>query len=143
MFLGVAAGVTTTVALATAVNDYTGSVGTCPIGSNIKSIYIEASYSNDVATSGRLDWLLVKDPSGLGISIVPGSTGGDPQRKWVFHESKGNNPVESGGGLSKKSGWIRVPPKMQRMGEDDVLQLKVGSSTTYNFCLKCIYKWYA
>ncbi len=143
VFLAVAGGVITVVAVATAVNDYTGAVGTCPIGATIKALYVEASYSNQGTIRARIDWLLGKSPSNLPFGPVPGATGGDPERKWIFHESKGLNPPEVNATPSKKSGWIRVPPKMTRMGEDDALIFRIGSSQNYNFCLKVIYKWYA
>ncbi len=144
VFLNVAGGTTTVVDVASAVNDYTGQVGTCPIGASIKALFVEASYSAGVAAasrSTRIDWLLGKAPSNLPFTIVPGSTGGDPERKWVFHESKGLGGAV-GEDISKKGGWIRVPPKMTRMGEDDKLEFRIGSSDVYNFCLKVIYKWY-
>ncbi len=145
VFLNVAAGVTTTVVLADTVDDYTGTTGTHPIGSSIKAIYLEASYFGNGST-GRLDWLLMKDPGAQLSSLpVPGSTGGNTNRKWVFHESKGLLPgiAADGGTVSKKAGWIKIPSKMTRMGDRDQIILRIGASIVHSFCVKSIYKWFA
>lgn len=142
VFLNVAAGVITRIAVAQSVNDYTGAVGTCPIGSSIKAIYLEASYFGR-SGGGRLDWYMGKSPGNNLTLPVPGATGGDDNRKWVFHESKGLQALNIAGSPAKKSGWLKIPGKMSRMGEDDRIELAIGSSVAYDFCLKAIYKWYA
>ena len=58
--LAVAGNVTTAVDLATAVNDYTGVVGTCPIGATIKGFEIQLSDNQDNAPVQRRDWILWK-----------------------------------------------------------------------------------
>jgi len=142
VFLNVAAGVTTDFAVVQSVNDYTGGIGTCPIGAHVKSIYIEASYNGPTGGQARMDWFIGKSPGNNLTLPIPGATGGDDNRKWIFHESKGMMPSEEGG-IAKKSGWIRVPPKMQRMGEDDRILIRIGASSVYSWCGKTIYKWYA
>ncbi len=75
--LGVAAGVTTAVVFATSVNDYTGAVGTCPIGSKISRIHIQISYQSTQAGSNQADWYVAKNPAnGLALP-APGVTGGN------------------------------------------------------------------
>ncbi len=140
--LGVAAGVTTAVVLADSVNDYTGTIGTCPIGSKISRIHLQVSYQSTQATSNQADWYVAKDPGG-GLPLpVPASTGGNANRKWIFHESTGINPDDDGF-MARKEGWLEIPKKMQRMGEGDQIELRFNAAGIYDLCIKCIYKWYA
>ncbi len=138
-----AAGVTTIVVVATAVNSYVGTIGTCPIGSHIKAIYLSVTYANTSASpDSAFDWYIAKNPGG-GLSFpLPGSTGGDPNRKWIFFESKGLTPNADDANPDDKSGWIRIPKKMQRMGENDNFAITARTSSGYNLCVKAIYKWY-
>ncbi len=143
VFLAVAAGVTTTMVLATSVNDYGGAVGDCPQGSSIRSLYLEVSYSEQAITPTNFDWFLAKNPGSQLTLPVPGSVGGNTNRKWVFHESKGLAPNEENASPSKKAGWIKIPGKYFRMGENDQLVLRARGASQYNLCVKCIYKWFA
>jgi len=143
----VAGGVTTDIDIASAVNDYTGTVGTCPLGANILGFYLETSTSNTDNIVGRTDWYLVKRTSGISASgfPTPGATGGSQFRKWIFHEEKGifqGDTATVGGVPSRKTQFIAIPKGKQRMGESDAWTIRVGSSENYSFCLKCIYKWY-
>ncbi len=144
----VAAGVVTTITIATAVNDYVGTVGTQPIGAKIKAVWIESSYSKADSLVGRLDWLLNKKPASVDTSLlIPGATGGVLARKYVIFERKGiqsnDGLVEQGGSPARFAGWLMIPKRFQNMAEGDQWQIKVGSSVVYNFCLKVIYKWQA
>ena len=143
----VAGGVTTDIDLATSVNDYTGTVGTVPIGANLLGFYLEISTSNVDNIVGRTDWYLVKRTSGIVATgfPTPGATGGSQFRKWIFHEEKGIGqgvPTTGGGQSTRKQQFIAIPKGKQRMGEADAWTIRVGSSENYSFCLKCIYKWY-
>ncbi len=140
--LGVSGGINTTVALATSVNDYTGTVGTCPIGSSIKAINLQVTYQSNEATTGRLDWYLMKNPANQITQPIPGATGGDPARKFVFHESKGINPDDDGG-PTRDQGWISIPKRYTRMGEDDRILIRFGASDIHDVCIKAVYKWFA
>ncbi len=143
----VPAGTTTSIDVATSVNDYSGGVGTCPLGSSILGFYVESSFST-VGGIGRLDWLLCKRNAGLAAVNfpTPGASGGDVRRKYVFHESKGlvqgETTVGAGGQTSRNRDFLRIPRSFRRMGENDAWTIRVGSSEAYNFCLKVIYKWY-
>ncbi len=145
----VAAGVTTDVDLVTAVNDYTGTVGTCRQGATILGFYIESSYNLSQVIVGRFDWFLCKRESGRGTTAfpTPGSTGGTQLRKSIFHERKGvldGGPGTNIGGQTAKSvEFIKIPKGFQRMGEGDAWTIRAGASTAYSFCLKVIYKWYS
>lgn len=141
----VAAGVTTDVDIATAVNSYAGVVGTVPLGSSILGFYLETSTATTDSSVARTDWYLCKRTSltPFGSFPIPGSTGGSPNRKWIFHESKGlGQGIASGtvGQTTRTREFIKIPKRYRRMGEGDVWSIRVGSSQIYNYCLKAIYK---
>jgi len=144
----VPAGTTTTIDIATAVNDYVGTVGTMPISAKVKAVWIEATYGSNFTTIGRVDWYLARQAPGIGIGSfpVPSATGGDIMRKWIFLERKGLTQgiaAAGGGPTSKVAGWVPVPKLFQNMSEGSKLLIRVGSSEVYSFCLKVIYKWMA
>ncbi len=144
----VAAGVVTTVAIATSINDYVGTVGTCPISAKIKAIWLETSYTKADSLVGRLDWLLIKKLAGVDTStVIPGATGGNDRRKYIIFERKGiqsnDGLVAQGGSPARFAGWLMIPKRYQNMAEGDIWQVKIGSSVVYNFCMKVIYKWQA
>ncbi len=152
VFLGVTGAVITDVTLAASINDYVGTVGTCPIGSKIKGMFIEWSYNNASTLEGRMDWFVAKTPGAVTITAlpVPGATGGHLNRKFVFQERKGlQNPFNTGSGFAVSSQirggmiFLKIPRRFQNMAEGDKLAMRIQSSTDYNFCLKVIYKWYA
>ena len=138
---GQAAGTTTTVAIASAVNTYSGGIGTCPIGSHIRSINVQVSYSSETATN-RIDWLIRKNPGDqLGTTPAPGATGGSSKRRFNLHEEKGWG-VDSSDGVKKDSMQLMIPKRFQRMGEQDEFQFMMHCPTgIYNVCAKFIYKW--
>ncbi len=143
----VAGGVTTDIDIATAVNSYSGSVGTCPIGSTLLGFYLEISTNNVDNIVGRTDWYLCKRIGAIALSVfpIPGATGGANLRRWIFHEEKGigqGTPTTGGGQSFRTKQFIAIPKGRRRMGEDDKWTIRVGSSENYSFCLKCIYKWY-
>ncbi len=144
----VPAATTTVIDVATQVNDYAGAVGTCPLGAKILGFYIEASYNLSQVIVGRADWYIAKVESGRGSGSypTPGATGGHELRKRIYHERKGvldGGPGSNIGGQTSKSvEFVKIPRGVQRMGEADKWIIKVGASTNYSFCLKCIYKWY-
>ncbi len=142
-----AAGVITDITIASTVNDYLGTVGSCPLGSKIKGFYLEVSTSNVDNIVGRTDWYLMKKNPGITITSYPspGATGGTLQRNAIFHEEKGigQGTATTGGGQStRKQQFIAIPRGYQRMAEGQEWVIRVGSSENYSFCLKCIYKWY-
>jgi len=144
----VPAATTTDIDLATAVNDYIGTVGTCPLGATILGFYLETSMQVNDTILGRLDWFLCKRDGNRTVTSfpVPGATGGDILRKFIFHESKGigqgNSSAVIGGQTSRMREFIKIPKKFRRMGEADRWTIRAGASIDYSFCLKCIYKWY-
>ncbi len=149
-FLSVAAGVTTDFVIASQVNNYTGTVGDCPLGTTILGFYIESSAANIGANvAGRVDWFLGKVQGSPVIATyfpVPGATGGDDNRRMIFHESKGllnaAGTTGEGGTPPRSREFISIPKKFRRMGENDRWVIRIGSSEGYSACFKVIYKWY-
>lgn len=139
--LGVSAATVSTVAVASAVNDYIGTVGTLPVGAKISSIFLFVQII-ETATTSNVDWFVAKFPGGLGVP-VPGATGGTAFRKYILHEEKGI-PGNSNDGAypSTFKGVIRIPRGRQRFAEGDLIQVRIRGTGIYNACLKCIYKAY-
>ena len=143
------AAVTTDVDIATAVNGYVGTIGTCPLASAIKGFYLEISYNLNQNIVGAFDWFLAKRQMGQTAAVfpLPGSTGGNVFRKRIFHERKGvldgGNGSNIGGQTSKSVEFIAIPKSFKKMSEGDIWFLRFRGTTNYSFCLKAIYKWYA
>lgn len=139
---------TTSVDLATAVDNYTGVTGTCPHGSKILGFYLETSYNLAQVIVGVFDWYLCKREAGRagGDFPTPGTTGGNELRKRIYHERKGilggGSSTNQGGQTSKSIEFVKIPRGVQRMGENDIWTLFFRGSTLHSFCLKAIYKWY-
>ncbi len=141
VILAVAAGVTSTVLLGTAVNDYVGTVGTFPVGSKVSSIYLFVQIL-PTATTENVDWYFAKSPSTITLP-TPGATGGTPARKYILHEEKGipGNANDGAYPLTFK-GVLKIPRGRQRMAEGDTFFLKLKGVGISNACVKCIYKAY-
>ncbi len=139
VLLGVSAGVKTAVAVATAVNDYVGTVGQVETGSKIKWIYLFVQII-PTATTENVDFYVIKRPSEV-TNPTPGATGGTVQRKYILHEEKGipGNANDGAYPLTFK-GVVKIPKGRQRMAESDVIQVVVRGVGIYNACIKCIYK---
>ncbi len=137
--LGVAAGTTTTVIVATAVNDYTGTVGTVETGSVIKSMYWFVQML-PTATTENVDFYMMKLPANVPV-VTPGATGGAPNRKYILHEEKGipGNANDGAYPLTFK-GVVKIPRGYRRMAEGDFFVLVLRGVGISNACVKCIYK---
>lgn len=135
----------TTATIAAAVNDYVGTVGTCPLGATIKGFEIELS---DIGSTGdaRRDWYLWKSQGTVSSAgPTPGATGGSPFRRLIIHEEKGLGANDGIGNPLKRTVHINIPKRYWRMAEDDEWQIRYGTSLgagdTYDLCIKAIYKW--
>ncbi len=142
--LAVVGGTTTIVNLATVVSDFTGTVGECPTGATINSIYLFIQSVGADSGVANIDWYLYKR---LGMNsaapITPGTTGGNPIRKMILHEEKGipGNALDGAYPLTFR-GVIKIPKHMRRMGEGDQFKLVHRGVDLNNMCLKAIYKFY-
>ncbi len=135
--------VVSNISLATTVNDYVGTVGTCPLGAAIKGFELQISYASSLVPA-RMDWYLIKNVGSQIVGPTPGQIGGNVARRWVIHEEKGLG-VDKAQGNKKTTIHLNIPKRYWRMGEGDIWQLLFGTSLgagdTYDLCLKAIYKW--
>ncbi len=141
--IGVAAGVTTTVTLAAAVNDYAGGNADVPIGAKVSSIYVFFQIQPQAA-QGQVDAYIIKaSTTQMAGAPAPGATGGSPTRRFILHEEKGiPGAYNNGSPPLTFRGVIKLPRGRQRFGEDDLVQIRVSCATAYDFCVKAIYKFY-
>ncbi len=142
VFLTVAAGVTTDIILLTPVQNYVGTIGTCPVGARLNGIYLFLQISPDFESS-NVDWYLVKlrGGQGFGDTPIPGATGGSNVRNQILHEEKGI-PGETGQTPPLTfRGFLAMPKIYKRSREGDNLAIRARSSSSYDLCFKCIYKW--
>ncbi len=139
VLLSVAAGVTSTVTVASVVNNYAGTPGTVETGSKIKWIYLFVQMLPTAGTA-NVDFYVIKRPTGV-VNPLPSAVGGDLARKYVLHEEKGlpGNASDGAYPLTFK-GVIKIPRGRQRMGEGDLVQVVLRGVDLYNACIKCIYK---
>ncbi len=146
---GVAAGVTTDLEIVSTVNDYTGGAAQVPIGAHVKNVWISYSYNFAQGFPTRMDMYICKQQGVLGIANlpVPGNTTGHTFRRQIFLEIKGLGSASSDAfGQDSQirgfSGWVHIPKRFQRMGEDDKILMRMGSASNYNVCVKAIYKMF-
>ena len=140
--LGVAGATTTTIALVSSVNNYTGTAGTCPIGATVKYIELQIYIQRTLAVDASMDYYIAKQPAGTLALPVPGSLGGSAVRRFIFHAGKGLTTREDDGAMVRIV-RLRIPPRFRRFGENDILQLQVRSATDYNVCVLATYKWFS
>ncbi len=140
--LGVAAGTTSTVAVANQINDYVGTVGTVPLGSKVSSLFLFVQVLPTAGTA-NVDMLVIKSPNAI-APPTPGAVGGNIARKYVLHEEKGipGNSADGAYPMTFK-GVVRIPKGRQRMGEGDSIRVLVRGADIYNACVKAIYKVYS
>ncbi len=141
VLLAVTAGTSSTVVLGSSVNDYTGTVGTFPVGAKVSSFYLFVQIL-PTATTENVDWYVAKAPTALAMP-TPSATGGDVARKYILHEEKGipGNANDGAYPLTFK-GVIRIPRGRQRMAEGDRFFIRLRGVGISNACIKCIYKAY-
>ncbi len=141
--IGLAVNAATDVTLAATTNDYTGGITQVPIGAVIKAIYLEVSMASRATTVEVIDWIIGKVSSGLTTLPQANLVGGSPVRKWVFEHHADLVGQQDGGTIRYKK-WIKIPPKMQRMGEGDLIQVKAfnRTGTSWDFGVHFIYKFY-
>ncbi len=116
-------------------------------GSTINAIYLSVYVLGDTGgANGVVNWILFKNPGNLmagGDLPIPGNTGIAANRRFIFHEEKGLFPSLDGTPMIFK-GWIKIPRRFRRMGDDDKWQviLRTQAGDTADFCVQAIYKSY-
>ncbi len=99
-----------------------------------------------------VDWYIIKNPGdAFGTTFdannlpTPGATGVHKNKRWIIHTEKG---LSGGGDVSLSGvpmifkGVIRIPRKMQRIGEDDNFRLCYRANFATKVCAQAIYKHY-
>ncbi len=142
-FLGVAAGVITTVSVFDVVNDYTGLSTQVPIGAKVSSIYLFVQIQPE-AVGTNVDWYIWKGPGNISATMpTPGTTGGNVNRRYILHEEKGiPGTLNNGAPPLTFRGVIKIPKGRQRAGEADTMQIRIVGAAVYDACVKIIYKFY-
>ncbi len=116
-------------------------------GSTINAIYLSVYILGESgSSSGIVNWILFKNPGNLmagGDLPIPGNTGIAANRRFIFHEEKGLYATQDGTAMVFK-GWIKIPPRFRRMGDNDKWQviLRTQAGDTAAFCVQAIYKSY-
>lgn len=141
---GVAAGTTIDIVLCTAIQNYVGTTGTCPVGAKIFGLDLFAQAQGLTGSQTLVDFYIAKAPGSVIANLpVPGLTGGNQNRKFILHEEKGLPGAQSVGALAKQiHSRIKIPPGRQRMAEGDEIIVRARGSQAYEWCLKAIYKWF-
>ncbi len=127
-----------------------------PTGSKVFSFYLSfflISEGGEVANEVPVvDWYVIHNPGDAwGTTFdannlpTPGATGAHKNKRHIIHEEKGL----TGGGDASLSGVpmifkgvIRIPRGMQRVGQDDTIQICGRANFATKFCIKTIYKHY-
>ncbi len=142
--LGVAAATTSTVVIALAVDNYSGSIGECQTGAVIKGGYWFVQILPTTGTA-NVDAYIAKAPLNVVTNLpIPGAVGGNVHRKYILHEKKGI-PGNSADGAYPMTieGSFRIPKGRQRMAESDQIVIRVRGTDIHNACIKAIYKVYS
>ncbi len=115
-------------------------------GSTIKAVWLSIDFCG-LAASGvlqRASIYLAKNPGANLIFPDAFAVGSSNEKKFVFKQwtqmtmrnQDGNPPYHW-------EGWVKIPKRYQRFGQDDTLNiLGEVDSTTGHFSVQAIYKWY-
>ncbi len=141
---GLTAGVVSTTAIAVTVtsNNLVETSNNIPVGGKVGAVYYSIYiFSNSTeSTSPVVDLFFWKQQVGVLSAPVPGQTGSDPNKRFVFHEAKGLAGNRTQGMPMHIEGVFRVPRVYSRFGLDDQLQMKLQNPVAGFFCAKFIYK---
>lgn len=125
-----------------------GVVNSVRRGCVIKAIWLEFWVSGIVETavgvSTAIEINLMKNPGSNFTPPTPGTEGSSNEKKFIFKSWKGLIGTRTDGYLAYSwKGWVRIPKRYQRFGQDDLLQITLLSTgVDAIFCNKAIYKWY-
>ncbi len=125
--------------LATAVDSPTVA-GQVEIGDTVRSIFIEFNVSAQTTTNPKVfHWCVEKVPAG-GTATVP-SLYDNNNKKQILHRGMEMLPADTST-VFKRIFVVRIPPRLRRMGDGDVISLNViaTSAETINYCFFAIYK---
>ncbi len=117
-------------------------------GCNIKAIWLEIwiydSAESAVGVTSGIDFYIWKNPGSNLTPPIPGTTGTSNEKKFVFKEWKGLTGARTQGSPPYAwRGWIRIPKRYQRMGSNDIIELRFNATGAAKIlCTSIIYKWY-
>ncbi len=148
-FTAVAAGATIAITIAIAVNaaDNT-TINEVTRRCKLKAIWMELwvydSAEIAVGTTTGVDAYIWKNPGANLTAPTPGTVGSSNEKKFVFKSWKGLTGPRTQGSLPYTwKGWIKIPPRYQRMGTDDLFQFVLRATGSAQIvCTNFIYKWY-
>ncbi len=116
-------------------------------GSTIKAIWLSLDMCG-LGTSGGLqvtDCFLMKNPGANLTAPLNQTEGTSNEKKFIIKQwnymsmrnQDGNPPYHW-------EGWVKIPKRYQRMGTDDLWQLRWGTTTaTAHGSVMAIYKWFS
>ncbi len=123
----------------------TGNPAVVAIGSKVSSLFLSIFVLGTTGgDSGLVDWYIWKNPRAqvsLGNTPTPGNTGISTNRNFIIHEEKGLAATQDGTPMVFK-GVIKIPRHMQRVAEQDTINVQLVSDFAGTFCVKAIYKDY-
>ncbi len=128
----------------------------CPTGSRVSSFYLSVfviAEGGEIASEVPLvDWYIIKNNGntfgttfGTTTHPTPGTTGTHINKRFIIHTEKG---LAGGGDVSLAGvpmifkGVIRIPKGMQRIGQDDKMELVARANFNSKICWQAIYKHY-
>ncbi len=113
------------------------------VASTVSSIYLNVQAAVD--SSGALPnfYMYVYKNPGNNLTM-PGANvvGVDDNKRWVIHqEMKMFEETTNGIARTMFAGVIKVPPRLRRMGQDDIIAVRLTTpGVAVQFCCQAIYK---
>ncbi len=132
----------TAVATATQPGALTTVSNLVPIGGRMSAVYYSLYIYSDAieSTSPLIDIYWWKRVAGTDTIPIPGSTGTNENKKWIFHEEKGLAGNRTTGMPMIIKGVIKIPPRYQRFANGDDFEMRILAPVAGFFCAKHIYR---
>ncbi len=116
-------------------------------GCQIRAIHLNVEVNGTAAAGVNNAWraYIIKNPGTNLTNPNPGTTGTSNEKKFIIQEFMFNlNRAQDGGTTRSFSRWLKIPKRYWRMGIDDrwTFVQRTETSTTANYCIKAIYKYY-
>ncbi len=115
------------------------------IGGKVSSVYLNVEVASNETDAGAIPnvyMIIFKNPADNLAPPDPASVGTSDVKRFVIHQEMTMIQNVAGGNPRKLFvGVIRIPKHMQRLGNDDKLQLTIKSTAVnITFCFQCIFK---